>query len=161
MASLTSNCITVCPSSAGTRLNGGRLLGCRVISFSPFLGSAVSGVKCSQGSWQQAEAICVCPRASYDVDGQSQLPASHRGKLASLVALEQLKDATADRYTKERSSILVLGLSIHTAPVELREKLSVPEAEWPHAIGQLCGLPHIEEAAVLSTCNRMEIYVVA
>lgn len=64
-------------------------------------------------------------------------------------------------YTKERSSIVVIGLSIHTTPVEMREKLAIPEAEWPRAIGELCGLNHIEEAAVLSTCNRMEIYVVA
>lgn len=64
-------------------------------------------------------------------------------------------------YTKERSSIVVIGLSVHTAPVEMREKLAIPEAEWPRAIGELCGLNHIEEAAVLSTCNRMEIYVVA
>lgn len=62
---------------------------------------------------------------------------------------------------KERSSIAVLGLSFHTAPIEMREKLAVPEAEWHHAISELCDLNHIEEAAVLSTCNRMEIYVVA
>lgn len=64
-------------------------------------------------------------------------------------------------YTKERSSIVVIGLSVHTAPVEMREKLAIPEAEWPRAIEELCSLNHIEEAAVLSTCNRMEIYVVA
>ncbi|XP_077234013.1 glutamyl-tRNA reductase 1, chloroplastic-like [Tasmannia lanceolata] len=80
---------------------------------------------------------------------------------SSLSALEQLKTSAGDRYTKERSSIVVIGLSVHTAPVEMREKLAVPEAEWPRAIGELCGLNHIEEAAVLSTCNRMEIYVVA
>lgn len=43
----------------------------------------------------------------------------------------------------------------------MREKLAIPEAEWPRAISELCSLNHIEEAAVLSTCNRMEIYVVA
>nr|GFC83577.1 glutamyl-tRNA reductase 1, chloroplastic [Tanacetum cinerariifolium] len=43
----------------------------------------------------------------------------------------------------------------------MREKLAIPEAEWPRAIKELCALNHIEEAAVLSTCNRMEIYVVA
>ncbi|KAL1194364.1 Glutamyl-tRNA reductase 1 [Cardamine amara subsp. amara] len=80
---------------------------------------------------------------------------------ASISALEQLKNSAADRYTKERSSIVVIGLSIHTAPVEMREKLAIPEAEWPRAIAELCGLNHIEEAAVLSTCNRMEIYVLA
>ncbi|KAF5942745.1 hypothetical protein HYC85_020387 [Camellia sinensis] len=65
----------------------------------------------------------------------------------SLSALEQLKISAADMC--------------HTAPVEMREKLAIPEAEWPRAIEELCGLNHIEEAAVLSTCNRMEIYVVA
>ncbi|XP_014502041.1 glutamyl-tRNA reductase 1, chloroplastic isoform X1 [Vigna radiata var. radiata] len=79
----------------------------------------------------------------------------------SLSALEQLKTSAADRYTKERSSIVVIGLSVHTAPVEMREKLAIPEAEWPRAIAELCSLNHIEEAAVLSTCNRMEIYVLA
>lgn len=82
-------------------------------------------------------------------------------RVSSLSALEQLKTSAVDRYTKERASIVVIGLSIHTAPVEMREKLAIPEAEWPRAIGELCGLNHIEEAAVLSTCNRMEIYVVA
>jgi glutamyl-tRNA reductase len=56
---------------------------------------------------------------------------------------------------------MAIGLTIHNAPVELREKLAVPEAEWPRAINELCQYPHIEEAAVLSTCNRMELYVVA
>lgn len=79
----------------------------------------------------------------------------------TLSALELLKTSAADRYTKERSSIVVIGLSVHTAPVEMREKLAIPEAEWPRAIAELCSLNHIEEAAVLSTCNRMEIYVVA
>ncbi|CAL9021564.1 unnamed protein product [Prunus brigantina] len=76
-------------------------------------------------------------------------------------ALELLKTSAADRYTKERSSVAVIGLNVHTAPVELREKLAIPEAQWSQAIGELCALNHIEEAAVLSTCNRMEIYVVA
>ncbi|KAK8705552.1 hypothetical protein V6N13_049152 [Hibiscus sabdariffa] len=86
---------------------------------------------------------------------------SNASKIAALSALEQLKSSAADRYTKERSSIVVIGLSIHTAPVEMREKLAIPEAECPRAIAELCNLNHIEEAAVLSTCNRMEIYVVA
>lgn len=88
-------------------------------------------------------------------------PSSHKIKVASAAALEQLRTAGANRYTSEKSSILVIGLSVHTAPVEMREKLAVPEAEWPRAIEELCAYPHIEEAAVLSTCNRMEIYVVA
>eukprot|EP00475_Leptophrys_vorax_P003126 TRINITY_DN11811_c0_g1_i1.p1 TRINITY_DN11811_c0_g1~~TRINITY_DN11811_c0_g1_i1.p1 ORF type:complete len:533 (-),score=46.88 TRINITY_DN11811_c0_g1_i1:86-1684(-) len=85
---------------------------------------------------------------------------SHRLQASSSAALEQLRTSSGNRYTSEKSSIIVVGLSVHTAPVEMREKLAVPEAEWPRAIAELCEYPHIEEAAVLSTCNRMEIYVV-
>lgn len=76
-------------------------------------------------------------------------------------ALEMLKTSAAERYTKEKSCIVVVGLNVHTAPVELREKFNIPEAQWPQAISELCALNHIEEAAVLSTCNRIEIYVQA
>ncbi|KAL1564703.1 Glutamyl-tRNA reductase 1, chloroplastic [Salvia divinorum] len=95
--------------------------------------------------------------AALDSANSTSLSAS----ASSLSALEQLKTSAADRYTKERSSIVVIGLSIHIAPVEMREKISIPEAEWPRAISELCGLNHIKEAVVLSTCNRIEIYVVA
>ncbi|KAJ6337657.1 hypothetical protein OIU76_007355 [Salix suchowensis] len=101
---------------------------------------------------------CEVSTASNDVALAAEIDPA---RVSSLSALEQLKTSAVDRYTKERASIVVIGLSIHTAPVEMREKLAIPEAEWPRAIGELCGLNHIEEAAVLSTCNRMEIYVVA
>ncbi|CAN4122436.1 unnamed protein product [Withania somnifera] len=100
-----------------------------------------------------------CEVAASDVLDQSS--GNVTSSSSSLSALEQLKTSAADRYTKERSSIVVIGLSIHSTPVEVREKLAIPEAESPRAIGELCNLNHIEEAAVLSTCNRMEIYVVA
>ncbi|KAL2343883.1 hypothetical protein Fmac_005168 [Flemingia macrophylla] len=64
-------------------------------------------------------------------------------------------------YTKEKSSIICIGLNVHTAPVQMREKLAFPEAQWAHVIQDLCALNHIQEAAVISTCNRMEIYVLA
>ncbi|KAJ8529957.1 hypothetical protein K7X08_036792 [Anisodus acutangulus] len=82
-------------------------------------------------------------------------------RTSSLSALELLKTSAADRYSKMSSSIMVIGLNIHTTPVEMREKLSIPEEQWPQAIRELCSLNHIEEAAVLSTCNRIEIYVLA
>ncbi|KAL9271235.1 Glutamyl-tRNA reductase 2, chloroplastic-like protein [Drosera capensis] len=51
------------------------------------------------------------------------------GRTSSLSALEMLKTSASDRYTKERSSIIIIGLSVHTTPVEVREKLAIPEAE--------------------------------
>jgi glutamyl-tRNA reductase len=56
--------------------------------------------------------------------------------------------------------ILVVGLSHKTAPVDVREKLSIPEAKIEAAIAHLKNYPHIEEVAILSTCNRLEIYAV-
>lgn len=58
-------------------------------------------------------------------------------------------------------NIAVIGLSHKTTPVEVREKLSIPESELQEAIAQLRAYPSIEEIAVLSTCNRLEIYFIA
>jgi glutamyl-tRNA reductase len=57
-------------------------------------------------------------------------------------------------------NIAVVGLSHKTAPVEVREKLSIPTPQAEAAIAHLCSYPHIEEATILSTCNRLEIYIV-
>ena len=57
-------------------------------------------------------------------------------------------------------NIVVVGLSHKTAPVEVREKLSIPEPQLESAIADLVSYPHIAEAAILSTCNRLEIYIV-
>ncbi|XP_044481198.1 glutamyl-tRNA reductase 1, chloroplastic-like [Mangifera indica] len=120
-----------------------------------------SSSPCSFVRGQQLRALCKPSRneGTFQSGFRCQVTASSDASIVS--ALEQLKTSAPDRYTKERSSIVVIGLSVHTAPVEMREKLAIPEAEWPRAIGELCNLNHIEEAAVLSTCNRMEIYVLA
>ncbi len=57
-------------------------------------------------------------------------------------------------------NIAVVGLSHKTAPVEVREKLSIPEPQIESAIAHLSSYPHIDEVAILSTCNRLEIYIV-
>ncbi|MCY7337900.1 MAG: glutamyl-tRNA reductase [Chamaesiphon sp.] len=57
-------------------------------------------------------------------------------------------------------NIAVIGLSHKTAPVDIREKLSVPDTQMEAAIQALCNYPHIKEATILSTCNRLEIYIV-
>ena len=58
-------------------------------------------------------------------------------------------------------NIAVVGLSHKTAPVEVREKLSIPEPQLETAIAHLLSYPHLQEVAILSTCNRLEIYLVA
>ncbi len=55
-------------------------------------------------------------------------------------------------------SIFCLGVNHKTAPVELRERLAISEHSVPAHLGEICGLEGVEEAVVLSTCNRVEIY---
>ncbi|GAA1762077.1 glutamyl-tRNA reductase [Luedemannella helvata] len=55
-------------------------------------------------------------------------------------------------------TLLVVGVSHHTAPVALLERLSVAAADTDALLGALAGQPHVDEAVVLSTCNRVEVY---
>lgn len=86
---------------------------------------------------------------------------THTHKITALSLIPSFSTLPTGYATQAKSSIISIGLTIHNTPVELREKLAVPEAEWPRAIEELCSYPHIEEAGILSTCNRMELYVVA
>jgi glutamyl-tRNA reductase len=54
--------------------------------------------------------------------------------------------------------ILTLGLNHNTAPVSIRERLVFPAERLKHALTGLIQLPEVEEAAILSTCNRTELY---
>ena len=57
-------------------------------------------------------------------------------------------------------NIAVIGLSHKTATVEIREKLSISKAQMEEVIARLRSYPNIKEVSILSTCNRLEIYVV-
>jgi len=54
--------------------------------------------------------------------------------------------------------IAVVGLSHRTAPVEIRERLSIPEQNLEASLQQLRADDQVLEASILSTCNRLEIY---
>ena len=53
-------------------------------------------------------------------------------------------------------SLLVLGLDHRTAPVELRERLSVERDQLPDALAQLA--EYVPQSVIVSTCNRTEVY---
>ena len=57
--------------------------------------------------------------------------------------------------------LIVLGLNHTTAPVEVRERFSLSAEQIREATEGLTATPVIEEAAVISTCNRTEIYAAA
>ncbi|CUS36623.1 Glutamyl-tRNA reductase [Candidatus Nitrospira nitrosa] len=56
--------------------------------------------------------------------------------------------------------LIVVGLSHKTAPVEIRERLAVPESRLGEALIRLCSYPGVKEGILLSTCNRVEVYSV-
>jgi glutamyl-tRNA reductase len=68
-----------------------------------------------------------------------------------------MDDNTQNGGIEQQPSILCIGLSHHTAPVELRERLA------DRAASQLAGLqtalPTIQEWVMLATCNRWELYL--
>ena len=54
--------------------------------------------------------------------------------------------------------VLSIGLNHTTAPVEIRERAAVTENHLDEALGDIRGRPNIQEATILSTCNRTEVY---
>ncbi|PHS73681.1 MAG: glutamyl-tRNA reductase [Cycloclasticus sp.] len=54
--------------------------------------------------------------------------------------------------------LLTLGLNHNTAPIEIREKLIFSPERLNQSLRSLTNLSSVEEAAILSTCNRTEIY---
>jgi glutamyl-tRNA reductase len=57
-------------------------------------------------------------------------------------------------------SVLVVGLSHRSAPVEVLERAAVSSADVPKLLDEMLRCPHVSEAVLLSTCNRIEIYAV-
>lgn len=51
----------------------------------------------------------------------------------------------------------LIGVNHKTAPVEVRERLAIPESRLPEACKKLVDHPGIEEGMILSTCNRVEV----
>ena len=56
-------------------------------------------------------------------------------------------------------SVLVVGVSHKTAPVHVLEQVAVDEDGARKLIADLLDTAHVSEAVVLSTCNRVEVYV--
>ncbi|KAJ8603087.1 hypothetical protein CTAYLR_006652 [Chrysophaeum taylorii] len=128
------------------------------------------------GRVQQLAAVAI-PRteesAAVKVRDVSPLPLSKAPKLAdvSLPLDRAVADEEDDEAKRARRlaaaekplDVFVVGLSHHNAEVETREKLAIPEAEWQEAARDIVKSSDgaVEEAAVLSTCNRFEVYFAA
>ena len=127
-------------------------------------GSAAQKQSCGRGALGSVACVATNPavtgqakQALYDpIAPEERAPAAPpkpKGKAA--------KKADKRKVPSTHGKPIVAGLSHKTATVEVREKLSILEADWNQASAALVGYDSIQEAAVLSTCNRFEVYVVA
>ncbi len=57
-------------------------------------------------------------------------------------------------------TLLTVGLHHNTAPLSVRETAAFPPEQFNSALDDFLRLPHVEEGAILSTCNRTELYAV-
>lgn len=55
--------------------------------------------------------------------------------------------------------LILVGLNHRTAPVDVRERLNVPEPKLPDTTQALNGIEGVDGVAILSTCNRVEVVV--
>ncbi len=51
----------------------------------------------------------------------------------------------------------LIGVNHHSAPVEVRERLAIPESRLPEAMRRLAEYPGVDEGLILCTCNRVEL----
>ena len=58
----------------------------------------------------------------------------------------------------ERMPLITLGINHHTAPVEIREKVTFLPEQMADALNQAVALEEVNEAVIVSTCNRTELY---
>ncbi len=61
--------------------------------------------------------------------------------------------------TKPSPHIIAVGLNHHCAPIDIRERFAFAPDQLAAAMQALCTLPHINEAVIVNTCNRMEVYL--
>lgn len=60
-----------------------------------------------------------------------------------------------------QKEIVIVGLSHHTAPIEVRESVAFENSYVREALTQLRAYPAIHEGVILSTCNRVEVVAAA
>src|ERR671937_841727 len=54
-------------------------------------------------------------------------------------------------------NLQLIGVNHRTAPIEVRERLAIPESHLPDALRRVGGHPGVDEGLILSTCNRVEV----
>jgi len=119
-------------------------------------------------------SISIRSRQKYNIDqdiirsSQSYNHLNSKTSSLSIATSDIVEDVKRRKTRKERLEaaskglqVHCVGLSIHHADVDVREKLAVAECDWNLSSNEICNTGDVTEAAVLSTCNRFEIYYAA
>lgn len=69
-------------------------------------------------------------------------------------------DVRCEPRTQHLNQLVSVGTSHHVAPITFREKLAFSDEQLVHSLQHLRETQQIQEAVILSTCNRVEIYAV-
>ena len=56
-------------------------------------------------------------------------------------------------------ALILIGINHTTATVALREKVAFPPEVVQRALAELCQIDSVNEAVIVSTCNRTELYL--
>ena len=102
----------------------------------------------------QILAFHVARRHLAGLDAAGSTPERARG------AHERRRDALCRGREEAGMSVLVVGLSHRSAPVELLERAAVGVDEIPKLLDEMLQGSHVTEVMMLSTCNRIEVYAV-
>ena len=78
-----------------------------------------------------------------------------------LVLLPAVPENSAISPPGNRMSLVVVGINHRTAPVEVRERVVFEPSRMQNALRELVTLDAVEEAVIVSTCNRTELYCVS
>ena len=73
---------------------------------------------------------------------------------------EEVRSLAPANSTRSQSQLVMIGLNYRTAPIGVREKLAFSPQAMSPVLQQVMNCPHVQEAMLLSTCNRTELYAV-
>jgi len=72
---------------------------------------------------------------------------------------QQRVTPAAEHVSASSGILLLVGVNHTTAPIEVRERLSLSATRLPDAVRTLTQQPGVRESMILSTCNRVEFLV--
>src|SRR3990172_4307208 len=105
--------------------------------------------------------VHLCPRTPREAHGgmagqEGGAPLDRRLHQRDLYLLR--RESPAEGFACVRMKIVVVGLNHKTADVDVREKLAFNGPKLEEGLLKFRELPGVQEAVVLSTCNRVEMY---